>query len=328
MQKVFITRRIAHEAIERLIQHAEVDLWEGEGTPPRQEFLRRLVDAEGVVLWGEDKMDNVAMDVAPKLKVIANVAVGYDNIDIRAATRRGIMVSNTPGVVTDSTADLTFALMLAITRRVVEMANLTKSGGWKMWGPMDMLGCDVHHKTLGIIGLGRIGTAVAKRAKGFSMKVIYHDIIQHPDEVELGIEYIKDIPILLSMSDFVSLHVPLNQGTTHLIGVKELSLMKPTAILVNASRGKVIDQKALYESLKRTQIWGAAIDVTEEEPIPMDDPLLTLNNIIITPHMGTQTKETGIKMSVLAVENLIAGLKGKPMPSCVNCHLLGKKENG
>ena len=194
-----------------------------------------------------------------------------------------------------------------------------------MWGPMEMLGCDINHKTLGIIGLGEIGSAVAKRAKGFSMRVVYYDIQRRLDEAELGVEYIGDIPTLLGISDFVSLHVTLNRETTHLIGAKELSLMKPTAVLVNASRGKVVDQQALYQAFKRTHIWGAAIDVTEEEPIPADDPLLTLDNIIITPHIGTQTRETGVRMSVLAAENLIAGLNGEPMANCVNCQLLGKR---
>jgi len=178
---------------------------------------------------------------------------------------------------------------------------------------------------LGIIGLGRIGAAVAKRAQGFSMKVVYYDVVRRPNEAELGVEYVGDIPTLLSMSDFVSIHVPLSQETRYLIGAKELSSMKPTAILINASRGSVVDQKALYQALKRKQISGAAIDVTEVEPIPPDDPLLTLDNIIITPHIGTQTEETGIKMSVLAAENMLAGLRGETMPNCVNCHLLGKK---
>ena len=325
MPKVYITRKIPQEAIDLITSYAQVNIWPKEDTPPREEFLRSIADIDGLLLYGVDKMDSTAMDVAPKLKVIANISVGYDNIDIEAAAERGIMVSNTPGVVTDSTADLTFALMLASARRLVEMVNLTVKGGWEMWGPMEMLGCDVHHKTLGIIGLGRIGAAVVKRARGFSMKVIYYDVVRRPNEAELGVEYIGDIPTLLGMSDFVSIHVPLSRETRHLIGAKELALMKPTAILVNASRGSVVDQKALYEALKRKQIWGAAIDVTEVEPIPLDAPLLTLDNIIITPHIGTQTGETGVKMSVLGVENLIAGLKGEPMPNCVNCHLLRKR---
>jgi len=324
LPKVFVTRKVAQEAINIIAPYAEVDIWDKEDTPPREEFLLRIADVEGLLLWGADKIDGDAMDAALKLKVIANISVGYDNIDVEAATSRGIRVSNTPGVVTDSTADLTFSLMLAIARRLVEMVNLTIKGGWEMWGPMEMLGCDVHHKTLGIIGLGRIGAAVAKRAQGFSMKVIYNDIVRRPNEAELGVEYIEDIPTLLGLSDFVTIHVPLAMETKHLIGAKELSFMKPTATLINASRGNVIDQKALYEALKRKQIQGAAIDVTAVEPIPPDDPLLTLDNIIITPHIGTQTGETGVKMGVLAAENLVAGLKGEPMPNCVNCHYLGK----
>lgn len=325
MSKVFVSRKIAREAIDMLTRYAEVDVWEGEHEAPREELLRRIADVDGIILWGEDKIDGPAMDAAPKLKLIANVSVGYDNIDIEAAAKRGVMASNTPGVVTDSTADLTFALMLAIARRLVEMGNLTARGEWKLWGPLDMLGRDVHHKTLGIIGLGRIGAAVAQRAQGFSMKVVYYDAVRRPDEAELGVEYIGDIPALLGISDFVSIHVPLSQETRYLIGAKELSFMKPTAILINASRGKVVDQKALYEALKQKQIWGAAIDVTEEEPIPKDDPLLTLDNIIITPHIGTQTEETAVKMSILAVENMLACLKGNPVPNCVNCHLLDRK---
>jgi glyoxylate reductase len=324
MPKVFITRRIAQEAIDLINKYAEVDIWEENHTPPREEFLRRLADSDGLVLWGEDKIDGLAMDATSRLKVIANISMGYDNIDVESATERGILVSNTPGVVTETTADLTIALLLAISRRLVETVNLTVRGEWQLWGPMDMLGLDVHHKTLGIIGCGRIGAAVAKRAKGFSMKVIYYCRQRRQDEAGLGIEYAKDIPTLLSQSDFVTIHVPLTKETKHIIGAKELACMKPTAILVNAARGKVVDQKALYEALKRKQIWGAAIDVTEEEPIPSDDPLLTLDNIIITPHIGTQTGETGTNMSVLAAENVVAGLKGKPMPTCVNCHLLGK----
>lgn len=324
MLKVYITTRIAQEAVDLITPYAEVDIWQKEGTPSREEFFHYIANIDGLALWGADSMDSIAMAAAPKLRVIANISAGYDNIDIEAATKRGILVSNTPGVVTDSTADLTFGLILAAARRLVETANLTAKGGWKNWGPLEMLGCDVHHKTLGIIGLGKIGAAVAKRAKGFSMKVIYHNRKRRVDEAELGVEYVKDIPTLLRMSDFVSLHVLLTKDTRHLIGAKELSFMKPTAILVNASRGSVVDQKALYEALKRKQIRGAAIDVTEEEPTPMDNPLLTLDNIIITPHIGTQTGETAIKMSVLAVENLLAGLKGNPMPNCVNCHLIQK----
>lgn len=324
MPKVFITRRIAQEALDLISQHAQVDIWEKEDTPPRQEFARRIADVDGIVLWGADDIDAALMDAAPKLKVIADIAVGYNNIDIEAAAKRGIRVSNTPGVVTDATADLTIGLMIAIARRVVEMANLIPKGEWKMWGPMEMLGWEVSGKTLGIIGMGRIGTAVARRAKGFNMRVLYYSRRRCPIEDVLGVEYVPDLPTLLSNSDFVTIHVPLTRETRHLIGAKELASMKPTGILINTARGAVVDQKALYQALKNKQIYAAALDVTEVEPIPPDDPLLKLDNVVIVPHIGTQTLETGIKMSLLAVQNVIAALKGEPMPSCVNCHLIGK----
>lgn len=326
MPKVYIGNRLTQEALDVITPYAEVNMWQKENPPTQEELLRNVADIEGLLIWGLAKVDSALMDAAPKLKVIANMSVGYDNIDVEAASKRGIIVSNTP-ILADTTADFTFALILTFARRIVETVNLILRGGWKKWYPLDMplLGWEVHHKTLGIIGLGRIGTAVAKRARGFSMKVIYYDIIRKPDEAELGVEYIPDTPTLLGISDFVSLHVPLDSSTRHLIGAKELSLMKPTGILINASRGGVVDQKALYEALKRKQIRGAAIDVTEVEPIPADDPLLTLDNILITPHTGGATREIRVKMSIVAAENLVAALKGEPVPNCVNYHLLGKK---
>lgn len=325
MPKVFVTRTVAQEAIELLSKYAVVNVWEEEEPIPRGKFLQCIADVDGILQWGGDSIDGEAMDAAPKLKVIANVSAGYDNIDVEAATERGIKVSNTPGVVTESTADLTFAIMLALSRRIVEMVQVVKNGEWRNFGPMEMLGNDISGKTLGIIGMGRIGAAVARRAKGFSMKVLYYNRHRRPDEAEFGAEYIQDIPTLLRSSDIVTIHVPLTKETRHLIGAKELSCMKPTAILVNAARGAVVDQKALYEALKRKQILGAALDVTEPEPLPPDDPLLQLDNVIVTPHIGTQTLETGINMSVMGAQNLIAGLRDEPMPNCVNCHLLKRK---
>lgn len=325
MPKIFITRTVAQEAVDLISKYAEVDAWEEEHPIPREEFLRRIADVDGILQWGGDSIDDQAMDAAPKLKVIANVSVGYNNIDVEAATQRGIRVSNTPGVVTGSTADLAFALMLAISRRLIEMTQIVLRGEWRSFGPMEILGYDVYGKTLGIIGMGRIGAAVAQRAKGFDMKVLYHNRHRRQDEAELGAEYVKDIPTLLGRSDFVSIHVPLSRETKHLIGAKELACMKPTAILINTARGAVVDQRALYEVLKRKQILGAALDVTEEEPISPDDPLLKLDNVIVLPHIGTQTEETGISMSLMGAQNLLAGLKGEPMPNCVNCHLLGEK---
>ena len=325
MVKVFVTRTVAQEAIEMLSKYAQVDAWKDEEPIPRAEFLRRIADVDGILQWGGDSIDGEAMDAAPKLKVIANVSVGYDNIDVDAATKRGIRVSNTPGVVTESTADLAFALLLAISRRVIEMTRVVINGEWRNFGPMEMLGYDVYGKTLGIIGMGRIGAAVARRAKGFDMKVLYHNRHRRPDEAELGAEYVEDIPTLLRKSDFVSIHAPSNKETRHLIGARELSCMKPTAMLVNSARGAIVDQKALYEALKRKQILGAALDVTEPEPMSPDDPLLKLDNVIVLPHVGTQTLDTGINMSVMGAQNLIAGLRDEPMPNCVNCHLLDKK---
>lgn len=322
MPRVFVTRTVAPEAIELLSKYAEVDAWEPIESISREEFIRRIADVDGILQWGGDSIDGTVMDAAPKLKVIANVSAGYNNIDVEAATQRGIKVSNTPGVVTGSTADLAFTLMLAISRRLVEMTDIVKNGEWREFGPMEILGHDVHGKTLGIIGMGRIGAAVARRARGFDMEVLYYNRHRRPDEAECGAEYVEDIPTLLSRSDFVSIHVPMSKETRHLIGARELSCMKPTAILINTARGAVVDQKALYEALKQRQILAAALDVTDPEPMSPDDPMLKLDNVIVLPHIGTQTLATSTNMSIMGAQNLLAGLKGEPMPNCVNCHLL------
>ena len=322
MPRVFVTRTVAPEAIEMLSKYAEVDAWEPIESISREEFIRRIADVDGILQWGGDSIDGTVMDAAPKLKVIANASAGYNNIDVKAATQRGIKVSNTPGVVTGSTADLAFTLMLAISRRLVEMTDIVKNGEWREFGPMEILGHDVHGKTLGIIGMGRIGAAVARRARGFDMEVLYYNRHRRPDEAECGAKYVEDIPTLLSRSDIVSIHVPMSKETGHLIGARELSCMKPTAILINTARGAVVDQKALYEALKQRQILAAALDVTDPEPMSPDDPMLKLDNVIVLPHIGTQTLATSTNMSIMGAQNLLAGLKGEPMPNCVNCHLL------
>ncbi|MFC1931278.1 2-hydroxyacid dehydrogenase [Chloroflexota bacterium] len=325
--KVFISRRIGQEAFNAIAQHAEVTAKQDEGPLDREELFRNMADKDGVMLW-LDKVDSAFLDAAPNLKVIAHRAIGFDNIDVEEVTKRGIRVSNAPSpAVIDCVADFTFALMLASARRLVESVNLTFQGGWRIWDCVGspVSGIDIHHRTLGTVGLGKIGATVAKRAKGFDMKVVYHDIVRSPYESEIGVEYVEDLPTLLGMSDIVSIHVPLTPETKHLIGAKELSYMKPTAILVNTARGPVVDQKALYETLKAKKIWGAALDVTEVEPIPPDDPLLTLPNVIIAPHIAGFTEATRTQMDLLAVENVVAALQGNPMPSCINCHLLGKK---
>lgn len=317
--KVYITRRIAQEALDMISQVAEIERWPQELPPPYRVLLKKVRDVEGLLALLTDRIDAALMEAAPKLKVISNLAVGYDNIDVPEATKRNIVVGNTPGVLTETTADLTFALLMAAARRVVEADAFTRKGQWKTWEPMVMLGQDIHHATLGIAGLGRIGTEVAKRAKGFDMKVIYWDLQRQSEkESQLGVEYVPELPTLLSRSDFVSLHLPLSPQTHHLIGAREFAVMKPTAILVNTSRGPVIDQKALYEALKSHQIFAAAVDVTEIEPISPEDPLLTLDNIIITPHIASASFTTRTNMATMAATNLIAGLGGQIPPHCVN----------
>jgi len=317
--KVFVTRKIAREALDMIADVAEMEVWEGELPPPRDVLINKVKGIEGLLSLLTETVDMDLMEAAPRLKVVSNMAVGYENIDVPAATSRGIVVGNTPGVLTETTADFTFALLLAAARRVVEGDAYTRKGRWKTWSPMVMLGYDVYHATLGIVGLGRIGTEVAKRAKGFNMQILYYDQVRRlQEEKELGVKYIPNLLELLSSADFITLHVPLTAETHHLISTAELAAMKPTAILINTCRGPVVDQKALYQALKSRQIFAAALDVTEVEPIPPDDPLLTLDNIIIVPHIASASVTTRTKMATLAAANLIAGLRGEIPPHCVN----------
>lgn len=260
----------------------------------------------------------------PKLKVISNCAVGYDNIDVKAATERGIIVGNTPGVLTETTADLAFALLMATARRMPEATRFVRAGKWKTWGLTLLLGRDIYEATLGIVGMGRIGTAVAKRAVGFGMKILYYDVVRREElEEELGLTF-TNLERLPKESDFVTLHVPLAKVTHHLIGRNELEMMKPTAILVNTSRGAIVDQGALYEALKSGQIAAAGLDVTDPEPISPDDPLLSLDNCVVLPHIGSASIATRTKMATMAAENLIAGLKGEMPPHPVNPEVLSR----
>jgi glyoxylate reductase len=321
--KVFITRitrKIFPVALDRISQAADIEVWPDDLPPSYEEMLEKTRAADGLLTMLSDKIDAHLIEKSPRLKVISNMAVGHDNIDVAAATRRRIRVGYTPGVLTETTADLVFALLMAAGRRIVEADNYTREGQWRSWGPMIMLGQDIHHSTLGIIGLGRIGLEVAKRARGFDMHVLYYSRRRKTSEEEnrLGLEYVDQMPELLSRSDFISLHVPLTKETHHLIGAAEFAVMKPTAIFINASRGAVVDQKALYEALRSGKIASAAIDVTETEPIAMDDPLLTLKNIIITPHIGSAGVQTRTKMALMAADNLLAGLFGELLPHCVN----------
>lgn len=318
--KVFVTRKMAQEALALIASSTEMELWEDDLPPPRDILLRKVQPVEGLLSLLTDRIDAELMDTAPKLKVVSNLAVGYDNIDIAEATKRGIFVGNTPEVLTETTADFAFALLLAAARRLVEADRYTRAGNWKTWGPMILLGRDVHHATLGIIGCGRIGMEMAKRARGFDMKVLYYDkVCRSPEEESrLGLEFVPSLTELLSMSDFVSIHTSLTPETHHLIGAKELALMKPTAILINAARGSIVDQSALYQALESHRIFAAGLDVTEVEPIAPDDPLLTLDNVIIAPHIASASVVTRTRMAMMAAENLLAGLQGRQPPNCVN----------
>ena len=317
--KVFVSRLIDQEALNMIAEVVEMEVWHDELPPPYEVLLEKVKDVNGLLSLLSDRVDTVLMDEAPKLKVISNLAVGYDNIDVTEATKRGIQVGNTPGVLTETTADLAFALLMAVARRLVEADRHVRRGEWKTWGPMILLGQDIHHATLGIIGLGRIGIELAKRGRGFDMDVIYYDVVRNEEaERQIGVKYVSELNELLSTADFITVHVPLLPGTHHLIGSSEFTLMKPTAVFINTSRGPVVDQKALYEALKSGKIFAAGIDVTEVEPISADDPLLTLENVVITPHIGSASVHTRKNMALMAAENLLAGLRGEVLPNCVN----------
>ena len=320
--KAYVNRLIPEEALKKLAQTCDYRVWEGELAVPRDVLLREVAEVDGLLSLLTDKIDAPIMEAAPKLRAISNMAVGFDNIDVREATKRKIVVCNTPGVLTETTADFAFALLLAAARRVAEGERNVREGKWKTWGPMIMLGHDVHHATLGIIGLGRIGAEVAKRAKGFDMKILYHDSARRPElEETIGVEF-RDLKSLLGESDFVTVHTPLLPETYHLIGEEQFKIMKKTAIIVNTARGPIIDPKALYRALRDHQIAYAALDVTEPEPIPLDDPLLTLSNIIIVPHIASASVATRTKMAMMAVDNLLAALKGERPQHIVNPEVL------
>ncbi len=316
--KVFLTRRILEKGLNLVQDFCQVDLWPEELPPSHQEILTRVRGVEGLLCLLTDRIDTEVLQAAGAgLKVVSSCSVGVDNVDLAAAIARRIPVGNTPGVLTDATADLAFALLLAAGRRLVEGDRLVKNGGWKTWAPGFMLGADLRGAVLGIVGFGRIGRAVAHRAGGFGMRVFFTD----PGEAkpEAGVEAIQvDIDTLLSQSDFISLHCPLTAETRGLMNAAAFARMKPTAVLVNTSRGPVVDQAALYDALVSKRIFAAALDVTDPEPLPLDSPLLTLENCIVVPHIASASRQTREKMSVMAAENLIAGLKGERLPNCVN----------
>ena len=305
MARCFVTRRLPGRALERLAQAHEVEVWEQRLPPAPEELISHAAEAEGLLTLLTDRVDAALIDGAPHLRTISNYAVGYDNVDLEAATRRGITVGNTPDVLTDATADLAFALLMAAARKLPEAASAVGGGDWLTWEPARYLGASVHAATLGIIGLGRIGRAVAKRAAGFDMRVLSASRGE-------GIDHV------LAEADFVSLHVPLTPETQQLINANTLKKMRPTAILINTARGGIVDQAALRTALEEGAIAGAALDVTDPEPLPPDHPLFTLPNLIITPHIGSASAATRTRMAQMAVDNLLAGLAGRPLPNCVN----------
>ena len=318
--RVFISRYIPEERLALARQRCQVDLWPEDLPPPRDVLLERVNGVDGVLCLLTDRIDAEVMNAAgPGLKVISNCAVGFDNIDVSEATRRGIPVGNTPGVLTETTADFAFALLMTAARRIVDGDRFTRQGRWKTWSLTQLLGQDIAGATLGVIGFGRIGKEMARRALGFNMRILYYDPIceDDPYAAQIGAHCVN-LDTLLREADFVSLHVPLYTDTYHLIGVAELAKMKPTAILINTARGGVVDMDALYRVLKDGVINCAALDVTEPEPIPLEHPLLSLENVIITPHIASASVQTRGKMIEIAVDNLLCGVNGEHLRHCVN----------
>ena len=302
--RCFVTRQLPGPALGRLQAAHQVDVWAGAEPPSPHELAEGVSESEGLLTLLSDRVDGELIAHAPQLRAISNYAVGYDNIDLRAAAVRGIPVGHTPNVLTDATADLAFALLLAAARKLPEGIDEVRSGHAHTWEPAHNLGADVHGATLGIIGFGRIGRAVARRAEGFSMQIVTTSSQSHPGAFQE----------LLERSDFVSLHTPLTSATHHLIDAAALARMKPTAILVNTARGGLVDQPALADALEDGLIAGAALDVTDPEPLPPDDPLLMAPNLIVVPHIGSATRTTRERMADIAVDNLLAALAGRPMP--------------
>jgi lactate dehydrogenase-like 2-hydroxyacid dehydrogenase len=315
--RVVVTRRLPGGAVDRLRAVADVEVW-GQRLPPSPEELRRVVaGADALVTMLTDRVDAAVLDACPDVRIVANVAVGYDNLDVAELTRRGVPATNTPGVLTESTADLAWALILAACRRLPEGAAAVKAGDWVTWEPDWLLGLDVAGATLGIVGYGRIGAAVARRAAGFGMEVLaWNRTPRRPDEAP-GVAFVT-LDDLLRRSDIVTLHCALTDATRGLVGAAELAAMKPTAVLVNTARGPIVDQRALAAALRAGDIFAAALDVVEEEPIPPDDELLDLPNCLVLPHVGSATVATRSRMADMAIDNVLAVLAGDPPPNCVN----------
>lgn len=318
--KVLVTRVIPDAGLDPVRNACEVDLWTDELPPPREELLQRVAGVDGLLSLLTDRVDDELLDAAgPGLKVVSNFAVGFDNFDVPALTRRRIPAGNTPGVLTETTADLAFALLMAAARRIPEGVDYVRDGNWRTWGPMLLMGVDIHGATLGIVGFGRIGREMARRGRGFGMRILYHDV--HPaspeDEAELGARSVE-MAELLRESDFVTLHVNLTDETHHLIDDDALRAMKVSAVLVNTSRGPVVDPEALERALRDGEIFAAGLDVTEPEPLPADHPLVGLPNCLVVPHIASASRVTRDRMAEMAAANLLAGLRGERLPTPIN----------
>src|SRR5579863_6234145 len=316
--RVFVTHSLFNDARQILSATCDAEYWNGSDRPSREELLRKMKDKEGLICLLTEKVNDELLRAAPKLRIAANVAVGFDNIDVDACTKRGVVATNTPGVLDETTADFAWTLMMAVARRLSEGEQLARSGNWKGWNLDQLCGADVWGKTLGIVGFGRIGRAMARRASGFQMKVIYTDAVKAPADVvqSLNVEY-RDMNSLLAESDFISLHVPLVPQTRGLFAGPKFYRMKPTAFLINTSRGPVVDEAALVAALEAGKIAGAALDVYEKEP-RVHPGLVKRANVILAPHIASASVETRTKMAVMAVENVLAALEGRRPPNALN----------
>jgi glyoxylate reductase len=323
--KVFLTRELPPKAMERLRKETELEMNKEDRVLTKGEIIQGLRGKDALLCLLTDLIDEEVLSANPDLQVVANYAVGFNNIDVEAATKLGIPVSNTPGVLTETSADLTFALILSVGRRIPESDKYLRTGQWKGWGPLQFLGTDIHGSTLGIIGMGRIGKALVKRAIGFGMEVKYWNRTRLTEEEEklMGVKFLP-FTDLLQEADFISLHVAYNQETHHLISAREFQSMKSTAVLINTSRGAVVDEKALVKALQSGQIWGAGLDVFENEP-EVEPELLEMNQVVILPHLGSATIATRTKMAMIAIDNLLAVIQGEPAPNLVNKEVYSSK---
>ncbi len=317
--KIYVTRELPERGLKIIKEHFDAEVWPEYAPPPKKVIIEKARNVDALATLLSDKIDAEVFDAAPKLKIVAQLAVGFDNIDVQEATKRGIYVTNTPEVLTDTTADFAWALLMAVARRVAEADKYVRTGQWKVsWHPSMLQGRDVHDATIGVVGAGRIGYAVAKRAKGFNMKILFYDVVPRPEmEKELGAKRV-DLDTVFKESDFVSIHVPLMKETYHLVNAEKLKLMKKTAYLINNSRGPVVDEKALYEALKDGKIAGVGLDVFEQEPTPLDNPLLKLDNVVVAPHISSASYETRSQMAEMVADNLVAFFEGRKPPNLVN----------